>query len=94
MQDLVNLQETKKTLEADREKLLKELQELQNGLAPLQEALKGKQEAKNETVKKYRFVDLLIITWLLKINRKWNSWSEYMITFSAHYVRKLAQLPY
>lgn len=63
VQDLVNLQETKKTLEADRERLLKELQELQDGLAPLQEVLKSKQEAKNETVKKYRFASLHISFW-------------------------------
>lgn len=55
VQDLVNLQETKKQLETDREKHLQELQEFQDGLAPLQEVLKGKQEAKNETVKKYRY---------------------------------------
>ncbi|KOB65036.1 DNA repair protein RAD50, partial [Operophtera brumata] len=49
--------ETKKQLESDREKHIQELQELQDGLAPLQEVLKGKQEAKNETVKKYSSFD-------------------------------------
>lgn len=69
MQDLVNLQETKKQLETDREKHIQELQELQDGLAPLQEVLKGKQEAKNDTVKKYRYGSGLLATggihWIL-----------------------------
>lgn len=54
VQEIYNLQETKKQLEADREKYIEELAELKEGVAPLKEALKEKEQAKAEVVKENR----------------------------------------
>ncbi|PZC79526.1 hypothetical protein B5X24_HaOG216191 [Helicoverpa armigera] len=54
VQEIYNLQETKKQLEANREKYIEELAELKDGVAPLKEALKEKEQAKAEVVKENR----------------------------------------
>ncbi|XP_072949132.1 DNA repair protein RAD50-like [Epargyreus clarus] len=54
IQELYNLQETQKQLEADKEKFIEELKELKDGTEPLEAVLKEKQESKNEVVKKNR----------------------------------------
>ncbi|KAF9823097.1 hypothetical protein SFRURICE_018250 [Spodoptera frugiperda] len=54
VQEIYNLQETKKQLEADRERFVTELAELRKGVEPLREALKEKEQAKAEVVKKNR----------------------------------------
>ncbi|CAB3221833.1 unnamed protein product [Arctia plantaginis] len=54
VQEIYNLQETKKQLETDREKYELELVELRNGLKPLEEAVKEKEKAKTITVNKNR----------------------------------------
>ncbi|XP_026734209.1 DNA repair protein RAD50 [Trichoplusia ni] len=54
VQEIYNLQETKKQLESDREKLIEEINELKVGIAPLEEALKEKVQAKAEVVKNNR----------------------------------------
>lgn len=54
VQEIYNLQETKKQLESDREKFIEELAELKGGVAPLKEELKEREQAKAEVVKKNR----------------------------------------
>lgn len=54
VQEIFNLQETKKQLETDREKFELELVELRTAITPLEEALKETEEAKAVTVKKNR----------------------------------------
>lgn len=50
------MQETKVQLEANKEKFLTELNELKEGIAPLEADLKEKEDNKNEIVKKNRYV--------------------------------------
>ncbi|CAK1580166.1 unnamed protein product [Parnassius mnemosyne] len=54
VQELVNLQETQKQLESNREKALVELKELQDSIAPLELEVKEKEKVKSECVKKNR----------------------------------------
>ncbi|XP_041979213.1 DNA repair protein RAD50 [Aricia agestis] len=54
VQELVNLQETHKQLEANRDKFMQELNELTEGIPPLEEELKAKSAVKTEAVKKHR----------------------------------------
>ncbi|CAH0691791.1 unnamed protein product [Spodoptera exigua] len=54
VQEIYNLQETKKQLETDREKYVTELAELRNGVDPLRKVLKEKEQARAEVVKKNR----------------------------------------
>lgn len=54
VQAIYNLQETKKQLELNREKFIEEVAQLKEGVAPLKDALKEKEEAKAEVVKENR----------------------------------------
>lgn len=56
MQEIFNLQEKKKELEAEEEKFALELKELQEAVEPLKAELKEKENAKSEVVKKNRWV--------------------------------------
>ncbi|CAH0398401.1 unnamed protein product [Chilo suppressalis] len=54
VQEIFSLQEKKKQMEADGEKFVVELKELQEGIPALEENLKEKEKDKKETVSKYR----------------------------------------
>ncbi|XP_049873545.1 DNA repair protein RAD50 [Pectinophora gossypiella] len=54
VQEIVNLQENKKQIEENRERFVKELQELQDGVAPLEAELREKESEKNNIVNKNR----------------------------------------
>lgn len=54
VQEIVNLQEKKKQLELDGEKLVQELKELEDGIAPLEAEVTEKENAKSQEMEKYK----------------------------------------
>lgn len=54
VQEIVNLQENKKQIEDNRERFVQELEELQNGVSPLEAQLREKENEKSNIVNKNR----------------------------------------
>lgn len=52
----MNLQENKKQIEENRERFVQELEEMQNGVAPLEAQLREKENEKSNIVNKNRYV--------------------------------------
>lgn len=60
MQEIVNHQENKKKIEENRERFVQELQELQDGVAPLDAELREKENDKSNIINKNRSLVLLL----------------------------------